>query len=72
MRPRLDRLDLDVLGDAFLLDAAVVRHLLADPVLPAELAPAGWPDRELRATFEAFDAGFKATWRAWFQAFRDG
>ncbi|HEX4902514.1 MAG TPA: PaaX family transcriptional regulator C-terminal domain-containing protein [Acidimicrobiales bacterium] len=72
VRPRLDRLDVDVLGDAFLLDAAVVRHLLADPVLPAELAPSGWPDRELRAAFEGFDAGFKATWRAWFQAFRDG
>jgi phenylacetic acid degradation operon negative regulatory protein len=31
--------------------AAVVRHLLADPVLPSELLPADWPGAELRATY---------------------
>lgn len=31
--------------------AAVVRHLLADPVLPAELLPDGWPGEELRAAY---------------------
>lgn len=71
-QPRLEALDTDALGDAFLLDAAVVRHLLADPALPAELAPPGWPAEELRRAFAAFDDGFKATWRAWFRAFRDG
>lgn len=71
MAPRLERRDADALGDAFLLDAAAVRHLLADPVLPAELAPAGWPADELRGGFARFDDGFKATWRAWYQAFRD-
>lgn len=34
--------------------AAVVRHLLADPVLPPELLPAGWPGGELRAAYAAY------------------
>ncbi|MFJ7335886.1 PaaX family transcriptional regulator C-terminal domain-containing protein [Streptomyces sp. NPDC101110] len=31
--------------------AAVVRHLLADPVLPPGLLPADWPGTELRAAY---------------------
>ncbi|MFI9822678.1 PaaX family transcriptional regulator C-terminal domain-containing protein [Streptomyces sp. NPDC052013] len=31
--------------------AAVVRHLLADPVLPPALLPAGWPGEALRAAY---------------------
>ncbi|OUC96372.1 PaaX family transcriptional regulator C-terminal domain-containing protein [Streptomyces swartbergensis] len=31
--------------------AAVVRHLLADPVLPSALLPADWPGAELRAAY---------------------
>ncbi|MGW0629208.1 PaaX family transcriptional regulator C-terminal domain-containing protein [Streptomyces sp. NPDC002758] len=31
--------------------AAVVRHLLTDPVLPAELLPADWPGTHLRAAY---------------------
>jgi phenylacetic acid degradation operon negative regulatory protein len=27
----------------FMIAAAIVRHLLTDPVLPEELLPAGWP-----------------------------
>lgn len=69
-QPALDRLDTEVLADTFVLDAAVVRHLLADPVLPPELAPAGWPAQALREAFDRFDAGFKATWRAWYRGFR--
>lgn len=69
--PALEAHDTGVLADTFRLDAAVVRHLLADPLLPAELAPAGWPADDLRAAFGRFDAGFKATWRAWYQGFRD-
>lgn len=69
-QPALDRLDTDALADTFVLDAAVVRHLLADPALPAELAPTDWPAAALREAFRRFDAGFKATWRAWYRAFR--
>ncbi|GGX01673.1 PaaX family transcriptional regulator C-terminal domain-containing protein [Streptomyces lomondensis] len=34
--------------------AAVVRHLLSDPVLPAELLPADWPGAELRAAYTRY------------------
>ncbi|MDN0196508.1 PaaX family transcriptional regulator C-terminal domain-containing protein [Streptomyces sp. S.PNR 29] len=34
--------------------AAVVRHLLADPVLPPELLPADWPGAALRATYTGY------------------
>lgn len=38
-------------ADRFTVFAAVVRHLLADPVLPAELLPADWPGADLRAAY---------------------
>ncbi|GAA2304166.1 PaaX family transcriptional regulator C-terminal domain-containing protein [Streptomyces hawaiiensis] len=34
--------------------AAVVRHLLADPVLPPGLLPTDWPGTELRAAYTAY------------------
>ncbi|MFG3074218.1 PaaX family transcriptional regulator C-terminal domain-containing protein [Streptomyces sp. NPDC048225] len=34
--------------------AAVVRHLLADPVLPAELLPPGWPGEALRDAYARY------------------
>ncbi|MFJ3442433.1 PaaX family transcriptional regulator C-terminal domain-containing protein [Streptomyces sp. NPDC086081] len=34
--------------------AAVVRHLLADPVLPPALLPADWPGADLRAAYTAY------------------
>ncbi|GGS98988.1 PaaX family transcriptional regulator C-terminal domain-containing protein [Streptomyces chromofuscus] len=34
--------------------AAVVRHLLADPVLPPALLPAGWPGPALRTAYAAY------------------
>ncbi len=69
-QPALDRRDPDALADTFRLDAAVVRHLLADPALPADLEPPDWPVRALRDAFARFDAGFKATWRDWYRAFQ--
>ncbi|WP_190177025.1 PaaX family transcriptional regulator C-terminal domain-containing protein [Streptomyces naganishii] len=41
-------------ADRFTALAAVVRHLLADPVLPAGLLPAGWPAPALRAAYTAY------------------
>ncbi|MCH9701092.1 MAG: PaaX domain-containing protein, C- domain protein [Actinomycetia bacterium] len=40
----------------FAVAASMVRHLLADPVLPHELLPEGWPGDELRAAYENFAA----------------
>ncbi|CRK56043.1 Phenylacetic acid degradation operon negative regulatory protein PaaX [Alloactinosynnema sp. L-07] len=34
--------------------AAIVRHLLADPVLPAELLPADWPADALREAYAGY------------------
>lgn len=38
-------------SDRFTAFAAVVRHLLADPMLPPELLPADWPGARLRAAY---------------------
>lgn len=38
----------------FVVAAAIVRHLLADPMLPAELLPADWPGARLRNAYHEF------------------
>jgi phenylacetic acid degradation operon negative regulatory protein len=40
----------------FVVAAAIVRHLLIDPVLPSELLPADWPGAPLRAAYNDFAA----------------
>jgi phenylacetic acid degradation operon negative regulatory protein len=40
--------------DQFTVAAAMVRHLLVDPVLPAGLLPADWPADGLRAVYAEF------------------
>jgi phenylacetic acid degradation operon negative regulatory protein len=39
----------------FVVAAAILRHLRADPLLPAELLPAGWPGDQLRDTYDRFE-----------------
>ncbi|CAM5337770.1 PaaX family transcriptional regulator C-terminal domain-containing protein [Streptomyces abikoensis] len=51
------------LAGRFTVSAAVLRHLLADPVLPEALLPADWPGEELRRRYEAFDRDFRALLR---------
>ncbi len=65
---RLDALAPDgpaALAPGFELSAAVLRHLQADPLLPAELLPADWPGVLLRATYDGWDARYRATLREW-------
>lgn len=64
--PRLERLDLTCLSDAFVVSAATLRHFQSDPLLPDELLPHGWPGAHLRESYERFDAAFKSTWSSWF------
>jgi phenylacetic acid degradation operon negative regulatory protein len=59
----LDAGDSDELRRAWELSAAVLRHLLADPLLPAELLADDWPGRDLRAAYDDYDRAFKARWR---------
>ncbi|CDQ46905.1 MULTISPECIES: PaaX family transcriptional regulator C-terminal domain-containing protein [Mycolicibacterium] len=40
----------------FVAAAAIVRQLLTDPVLPADLLPAGWPGERLRRAYRNFAA----------------
>ncbi|WP_211370624.1 PaaX family transcriptional regulator C-terminal domain-containing protein [Nonomuraea turkmeniaca] len=49
----------DGLAEGFLVSAAVLRHLLADPLLPEELLPTGWPGAELRTRYDDFDARYR-------------
>jgi phenylacetic acid degradation operon negative regulatory protein len=58
----------DALAPGFELSAAVLRHLQADPLLPAELLPAGWPGATLRATYDQWDARYRTTLRDWSRA----
>lgn len=69
MRAPLQRGRLDVLPDAFLLSATVLRHLAVDPLLPDELLSARWPGSALRADYAHFDTAFKAVWRDWYRTF---
>jgi phenylacetic acid degradation operon negative regulatory protein len=39
----------------FVVAAAILRHLRADPLLPAELLPPGWPGDRLRTTYDRFE-----------------
>ncbi len=48
--------------------AAALRHLQADPLLPAALIPADWPGSSLRQASDRFDRSFKAVLRAWLLA----
>jgi phenylacetic acid degradation operon negative regulatory protein len=38
----------------FVVAAAMVRHLLTDPLLPDELLPRGWPGERLRTAYRGF------------------
>ena len=55
----------EALAPGFELSAAVLRHLQADPLLPAELLPADWPGTSVRATYDTWDARYRATLRDW-------
>jgi phenylacetic acid degradation operon negative regulatory protein len=65
---RLDAGDTDALAEGFVLSAAVLRHLLADPLLPVPLQPDDWPGDALRADYDGYDRAFKTVWRDWFRA----
>lgn len=52
--------DADDIPGRFVVAAAIVRHLLTDPVLPAELLPADWPGDRLRVAYRDFAAQLSA------------
>jgi phenylacetic acid degradation operon negative regulatory protein len=69
MRPLvgpLERGDTAPLANGFVVSAAVLRLLQADPLLPPELLPARWPGDDLRADYERFDHAYRAVLVSWF------
>jgi phenylacetic acid degradation operon negative regulatory protein len=62
----LEQGETEPLPSGFVLSATVLRHFLADPLLPAELLPAGWPGDDLRTEYERYDRAYKSVWRGWF------
>lgn len=65
--PALAAGDIDVLPASFVLAAAGVRHVGADPLLPKELLPEDWPGPALRREVRRFEAAYKQTWLRWFR-----
>jgi len=47
------------LAPGFVLSAAVLRHLVADPLLPAELLPRAWPGARLRRDYDDWDGRYR-------------
>lgn len=55
----------DDLAPGFELSAAVLRHLQADPLLPADLVPDDWPGPALRVAYGMWDHHYRQVLRAW-------
>jgi phenylacetic acid degradation operon negative regulatory protein len=53
------------LAPGFELSASVLRHLQADPLLPEDLLPAGWPGGGLREQYDGWDAGYRSVLETW-------
>lgn len=50
--------DTTTIADRFTLAAAILRHLLNDPILPPEILPPDWPGPTLRAAYQRFESEF--------------
>jgi phenylacetic acid degradation operon negative regulatory protein len=53
------------LAEGFVLSADALRHFQADPLLPAELLPDGWPGAALRHDYDRYDTAYRAVLRTW-------
>ena len=53
------------LAPGFVLSAAVLRHLQADPLLPDRLLPTAWPGARLRDVYDEWDAAYRRVLAAW-------
>lgn len=62
--------DPTALGEGFVANASVLRHLQADPLLPADLLPPDWPGPTLRRRHASFDRLFKEHLVTWLRSDR--
>ena len=68
---RLAERDRAVLVPGFQLAAAVLRHFVADPLIPATLLPADWPGPELRETYARYDIAYRRILKDFFREQRE-
>jgi phenylacetic acid degradation operon negative regulatory protein len=57
--------DPDDLAPGFVLSAAVLRHLQADPLLPPDLLPGDWPGISFREAYDRWDRQYRRVLRTW-------
>jgi phenylacetic acid degradation operon negative regulatory protein len=55
------------IADAFVVGAAALAHVRADPLLPADLCGPRWPGAALRDGYRAYRAAFADAVRGWFR-----
>ncbi len=63
---RLEGGDTEALAPGFVLSAAVLRHFVADPLLPVELQPRRWPGAALRGDYDRYDRAYRALLAQWY------
>jgi len=57
----------DKIADAFVVGAAALAHVRADPLLPLELCGQDWPGDALRAAYLEYQSAFADAVRGWFR-----
>jgi phenylacetic acid degradation operon negative regulatory protein len=67
---RLERRDTTALAPGFVVSAAVLRHFVADPLLPRELLGRRWPGDALRADYARYDRAYRDVLAHWNEAAR--
>jgi phenylacetic acid degradation operon negative regulatory protein len=63
----VDPADGTAIADAFVVGAAALAHVRADPLLPAELCGRRWPGDALRDRYRVFRDAFGEAVRGWFR-----
>jgi phenylacetic acid degradation operon negative regulatory protein len=61
----LEPVDPADLAPGFVLSAAVLRHLQADPLLPDPLLPRDWPGPDLRNSYDHWDRRYRRVLATW-------
>lgn len=64
----LDSGSSDALAGGFVVGAAALAHVRADPLLPEELCPRAWPGARLRDAYREYQQLFGAAVREWFRS----
>jgi phenylacetic acid degradation operon negative regulatory protein len=64
----VDATDGATIADAFVVGAAALGHVRADPLLPTQLCAPDWPGAALRLAYREYQAAFSASVREWFRS----